>query len=121
MWTAYRFDRLSRNEIRIAIARFAFRAWALPWRQWITVGDGWRTNLHGLPGPSGEQGLHVVEYKFGGGSTVNAGFSKRRAVWSPTAEISRLRRSIREMCGFTGRYGVADIAVHLARKTSYLA
>ncbi|TGV64794.1 hypothetical protein EN801_045700, partial [Mesorhizobium sp. M00.F.Ca.ET.158.01.1.1] len=36
-------------------------------------------------------------------------------------DLARLRRSIREACGFAGGYGIADAVVHLARKTSYLA
>ncbi|MER9326499.1 hypothetical protein [Mesorhizobium sp. M0488] len=110
------------DEMRIATARFAFRAWALPWRQWITVGDGWRDQFARLPFQSGEQGLQVLEYTFGGARTVSCRFLQSAdSLGIHRGDLARLRRSIREMCGFTGRYGIVDAGVHLARKTSYLA
>ena len=111
------------DESRIAIARVAFRAWALPWRQWITIGNGWQEQFARLPFPSGEQGLHVVEYTLGGGRVASCRFlqTARGGLVAHRGDLAGLRRSIREMCGFTGRYGVADAGVHLARKTSYLA
>ncbi|TGU57898.1 hypothetical protein EN790_33970, partial [Mesorhizobium sp. M2D.F.Ca.ET.147.01.1.1] len=36
-------------------------------------------------------------------------------------DLATLRRSIREMCGYTGRFAIADAAVHLARKACYLS
>jgi len=109
------------DELRIAIARFAFRAWALPWRQWVTVGDRWKDQFARLPSLSGEQGLRVVEYTFGGGRTVNCQIRQSADdLVVHRGDLARLRRSIREMSGFTGRYGIADAAVHLVRKTSYL-
>ncbi|TGQ68565.1 hypothetical protein EN829_017585 [Mesorhizobium sp. M00.F.Ca.ET.186.01.1.1] len=109
------------DEVRIAIARFAFRARALPWRQWIAVGEGWKDQFARLPPLSGEQGLHVVEYTFGGGRAVSCRFQQSAdGLVAHRGDLARLRRSIREMCGFTGRYGIADGAVHLVRKASYL-
>lgn len=110
------------DEIRIAIARFAFRAWTLPWNQWVAVGDRWKDQLARLPSLSDEQGLHVVEYTFGGGRTVSCRFLESPdGLAAQRGDLARLRRSIREMCGFTGAHGIADAAVHLGRKTSYLA
>ncbi|MFK0689087.1 hypothetical protein ACFX5Q_12880 [Mesorhizobium sp. IMUNJ 23033] len=116
------------DEIRIAIARFAFRARAFPWSRWITLPDRWKDQLARLPSlpsePSlpGEQSLHVVEYTFGGGRTAICRFRKSGDdLVADYGDLARLRRSIREMSGFTGHYAVADAAVHLVRKTSYLA
>ncbi|MDX8491197.1 hypothetical protein RFN29_06360 [Mesorhizobium sp. VK22B] len=109
------------DELRITIARFAFRAWAPPWRQWITVGDGWKDQIARLPFLPGESGLRVVECEFGRGGPVNCRFLQSAdGLAAHRGDLARLRRSIREMCGFTGRYGIADAAVHLTRKTSYL-
>ncbi|WP_245460289.1 hypothetical protein [Mesorhizobium sp. M1B.F.Ca.ET.045.04.1.1] len=111
----------SEDELRITIARFAFRAWAPPWRQWITVGDGWKDQIARLPFLSSESELRVMEYELGGGRTVSCRFMQSGdGLAAHRGDLARLRRSIREMCGFTGRYGIADAAVHLARKTSYL-
>lgn len=110
------------DEIRIAIARFAFRAWALPWRQWITVGDAWRDQFARLPFPSSEQSVDVVEYMFAGGKAVSCRFVQNAdGLVVHRGDLARLRRAIRAVCGFTGRYEIADASIHLARKTTYLA
>lgn len=110
------------DEARITIIRFAFRAWVLPWRQWVPVRDRWEDQFARLPFRCSQQGLHVVEYTFGGGRTASCRFRQSDdGLVAHRRDLTRLRRSIREMCGFTGRYGIADAAVHLARKTSYLA
>ncbi|MEI9413424.1 hypothetical protein [Mesorhizobium sp. Cs1321R2N1] len=110
------------DEIRVTIARFAFRTWALPWRQWITVGGGWRDQFARPPLPSGQQGLGVAEYTLGGGRLASCRFLQSvDGLMANRRDLARLRRSIREACGFTGGYGIADAGVHLARKTSYLA
>ncbi|MER9296220.1 hypothetical protein NKI38_06930 [Mesorhizobium sp. M0621] len=110
------------DEIRIAIARFVFRAWGPPWRQWITVGNGWKDQFARLPFLSGEHGLHVVEYTFGGGRSASCRFLQSTdSLLAHRGDLYRLRRSIREMCGYTGSYGIADAVIHLVRKTSYLA
>ena len=110
------------DEIRIAIARLAFRAWTLTWRRWVIVGDRWKDQLARLPFASDGQGLHVVEYPFGGGRTVICRFRQTAdTLVAHRGDLASLRRSIREKDGFTGRYGVADGAVHLVRKSSYLA
>jgi thymidylate kinase len=109
------------DELRITIARFAFRAWALPGKQWISVGDRWKDQFACLPFLPCEQGWHVVEYAFGG-RTVSCRFRQSaEGLVAHRGDLARLRRSIREMSGFTGRYGIADATVHLVRKTSYLA
>ncbi|TIR42073.1 MAG: hypothetical protein E5X16_02240, partial [Mesorhizobium sp.] len=54
------------DELRIAIARFAFRASALPWRQWITLDEGWKQHFARLPSTSDEHGLQVVDCTFDG-------------------------------------------------------
>ena len=110
------------DEIRIAIARFAFRAWALPWERWVALDDHWKDQLARLPLLSGEQGLHIVEYTFGGGRSVSCRFLQSAdGLAARRGDVTRLRRSIREMCGFTAVHRIADAAVHLVRKTSYLA
>lgn len=110
------------DEIRIALARFAFRAWTLTWRRWVIVGDRWKDQLARLPFASGGQGLHVVEYPFGGGRTVICRLRQTAdGLVVHRGDLASLRRTIREMAGFTGRHGVADAAVHLVRKNSYLA
>lgn len=109
------------DELRMTIARFAFRAWTLPWRQWIAVGNRWKDQFACLPFQPGEQGLHTVEFALGG-RTVSCRFRQNAdGLLAHRGDLARLRRSIREMSGFTGRYGIADAAVHLVRKTSYLA
>ncbi|MEO5758919.1 MAG: hypothetical protein ABIQ51_18875 [Mesorhizobium sp.] len=111
------------DEIRMAIARFAFRTWTtLPWKQWVAMGDHRPNQLARLPFPSDEQGLHVAEYSFGGGRAVSCRFLQSPdGLAAQRGDLARLRRSIRAMCGLTAVHGIADAAVHLARKTSYLA
>lgn len=110
------------DEIRIAIARFAFGLWTLPWTRWIPVRIAWKDQLSRLPSTSSKQGPSVVGYKFGRGRTVSCriqpnedGFVVHRG------DLARLRRAIRHRCGFSGDSGIADAAVHVVRKTSYLA
>lgn len=110
------------DELRIAIARFAFRAWALPWKRWIAVDDGWKQHFTRLPLPCDEQGLQVVECTFGGTETVRCRFRQSaEGLAAHRGDLATLRRSIREMCGYTGRFAIADAAVHLARKACYLS
>ncbi|MDG4902219.1 MULTISPECIES: hypothetical protein [unclassified Mesorhizobium] len=110
------------DELRIAIARFAFRASALPWRQWITLDEGWKQHFARLPSTSDEHGFQVVDCTFDGARTVRCRFLQSAdALAAHRGDLARLRRSIREMCGYTGRPPIADAAVHLVRKTCYLA
>ncbi|WP_189343888.1 MULTISPECIES: hypothetical protein [unclassified Mesorhizobium] len=110
------------DELRITIARFAFRAWALPWQQWVTIGGGWKDQISRLPILPGESGSRVVEYTLGGGRTVSCRLRQDGdGLAAHRGDLAKLRRAIREMGGFMGRYGIADAAVHLARKSSYLA
>lgn len=110
------------DEIRISIARFAFRGWTLPWTRWVPVGLAWKDQLSCLPSTSSKQGPSVVGYEFGRGRTVSCriqpnedGFVVHRG------DLARLRRAIRHRCGFSGDSGIADAAVHVVRKASYLA
>ncbi|MDX8442907.1 hypothetical protein [Mesorhizobium australafricanum] len=110
------------DELRLTIARFAFRGWTLPLRRWVTMRHHWRDQFAQLPfAPSG-QGLHVVEFAFGGERTATCRFRQSGDdLVAHRGDLVRLRRSIREMCGFTERHEIADTAVHLVRKSSYLA
>ena len=110
------------DEIRIAIARFAFRVWALPWQQWVAIAGDWTDQLANLPSVAGEQGLYVAEYKFGRGETVKCRIRQGASgLFVHRGDLARLRHSLRERSGFTKAGGIADPAVHLVRKTSYLA
>lgn len=110
------------DELRLTIARFAFRGWTLPWQRWVTMHHHWRDPFAQLPFAPGEQGLHGVEFAFGGRRTVNCRFRQSGSdLLVHRGDLARLRRSIREMCGFAQRHAIADTAVHLVRKTSYLA
>ncbi|CDX13986.1 conserved hypothetical protein [Mesorhizobium sp. ORS 3324] len=110
------------DELRLTIARFAFRGWTLPWQRWVTMHHHWRDPFAQLPFAPGEQGLHVVEFAFGGRRTVSCRFRQSgNDLVVHRADLARLRRSIRDMCGFADRHAITDAAVHLARKASYLA
>ena len=110
------------DAMRVAIARFAFRVWALPWRRWVPVPDGWKRQFARLPSLSTQQGVHVVGYQLGHARTATCRIRKDDDhLGVHRGDLLRLRRSIREICGFTSPWGIADLAIHLARKTSYLA
>ncbi|MBS3651681.1 transposase [Pseudaminobacter sp. 19-2017] len=110
------------DEIRIAIARFAFRAWALPWRRWVAISGDWKDQLAKLPAVPGEQGVHVAECRFGRTGMVSCRIRQEGdGLAVDRRDLTRLRHSIRQMSGFTGSGGIADPAVHLVRKISYRA
>lgn len=110
------------DEIRIAIARFAFRVWALPWRRWIAISGDWAEQVANLPSVPGAQGLYVAEYRLGPGEAVKCRIRQGESgLFVHRGDLARLRQSLRERSGFTKAGGVADPAVHLVRKTSYLA
>lgn len=110
------------DEIRIAIARFAFRAWALPWRRWVAIPGDWKDQLAKLPAVPGEQGVHVAECRFGRTGMVSCRIRQEGdGLAVHRRDLTRLRHSIRQMSGFTGSGGIADPAVHLVRKISYRA
>ena len=110
------------DEMRIAIVRFAFRVWALPWGRWMPLPSGWKEQFAGFPSLSARQGVHVMEHHLGHSRTAICRIRKDEDdLVVHCGDLARLRHSMREMSGFTSRYGIADVAVHLARKTSYLA
>jgi thymidylate kinase len=110
------------DEIRLAIARFAFRVWALPWSRRVAIPGDWKDRLSNLPSVSDEQAWHVAEYKFGRSGTVTCRFRQSEGgLVVLHGDLARLRHSIREHSGFTRAGGIADAAVHLVRKTGYLA
>lgn len=110
------------DEIRLAIARFAFRVWALPWQQWVAIPGDWKDKLAKLPGVPDALGLHVAEYEFGCGQTVKCRIRQGEGgLVVDRGDLARLRHSIRERSGFSRSGGIVDPAIHLVRKSSYLA
>ena len=109
------------DEIRLALARFAFRVRALPWKRWVAVRGIW-TDPARLSSLSGGQGAHVAEFEFGSGRAARCRIRQDGdSLAVHRGDLARLRRSIRERCGFTTGSKIVDPVVHLARKTSYLA
>lgn len=109
------------DEIRIAIARFAFRVWRFPWRQWVVISGNWKEQLSRLRSESGESGLHHVEFKLGCGAVTCRVRPSEGGLLVHGGDLARLRHAIRHRSGFSIVSGMTDAAVHLARKSSYLA
>ncbi len=110
------------DEIRIAIARFAFRVWTRPWTRWVAVPGDWKDQLSRLPSQPGEQGSHLVEYNSGRGETMSCRIRPTEDGFVVhCTDLARLRRSIRHSCGFSRGSGLTDAMVHFIRKTSYLS
>ncbi|WP_018237160.1 hypothetical protein [Ensifer sp. BR816] len=110
------------DEIRMAIARFAFRVWTRPWTRWVAVPGYWKEQLSRLPPRAGDEDFHLVEYKFGRGSTMTCRIRPSDDSFVVhSADLAKLRRSIRHGCGFSEGAGLADATVHFIRKSSYLA
>ncbi|MBD9373711.1 hypothetical protein IB238_13875 [Rhizobium sp. ARZ01] len=108
------------DEVRLAVARFAFRLWTRPWTRWVAVPGCWKDQLSSLPMRSGEPGLHVVEYA-GRHGTVSCRIRPSKDGFVVHCDdLARLRRSIRHRCGFSGGSSLADAVVHVMRKTSYV-
>jgi thymidylate kinase len=109
------------DELRLTIARFAFRRGTLSGSRWITLHGQWRETFAQLPSPPGESGMHVVEFAFGGEDRPRCRVRQSgHDLVIHGDDLVRLRHSIRGMCGFTEGGAFADAAVHVARKTSYL-
>jgi len=109
------------DELRLTIARFAFRGWALSRSRWITLHGQWREAFAQLPSAPGEKDVHVVEFAFGGEGAPSCRFRQSAGdLIVRGGDLITLRHSIRGMCGFTEGGAFADAAVHVARKTSYL-
>lgn len=109
------------DEIRIALARFAFRMWALPWTPWLTLRGEWKTQLARLSSLPGERGLSIIHYTFGRSAPVSCRIRQTEAGLAVhRGDLARLRRSIREKGGFARGFSIADPAVHIARKATYL-
>lgn len=108
-------------ELRRAITRFAFGCWAPPWRRWVAL----RANLADLlarqPIPLREDEQHVVEFTVDRGRHVRCRVRRHRdRLLVHHGDVRKLRRSIRQNCGFGG-LGIVDFAVHLTRKFSYVS
>ncbi|OAP42309.1 hypothetical protein ATB98_06325 [Sinorhizobium saheli] len=109
------------DEIRLSLARFAFRLWRLPWQQWVTIGGNWKEQLSRLESASGGNAPHRVEFKLGRDAVSCRVRPSGRGLLVHGGDLAGLRRAIRRRAGFSTVSGMADAAVHLVRKTSYLA
>lgn len=107
------------DEIRLSIGRFAFRLWGWPWTRWLALPGDWEDHLAQLPFQSGER---VIKYDNGRNGSLGCRIRRsENGIEVCRADLARLRRSIRHRCGFSRRTGLADAAVHVARKASYLS
>lgn len=110
------------DEIRIALARFAFRLWTPPWKRWVAIRGGCKGRLSRLPSAPGEPGTYVVEYDRGRSRSMSCRIRPSEdGILVHCGDFARLRLSLRRRCGFSSFSGVADAAVHVVRKVSYLA
>ena len=108
-------------ELRRAITRYAFGFWAPPWRRWVVLRGDWEGLLARQPLLLGEDGQHVVEFVADRGRNMSCRIRRDNDnMLIHRGDLRKLRRSIRDECGFAG-LGIADFAVHLARKASYAA
>ncbi|KRD64075.1 hypothetical protein IB265_34245 [Ensifer sp. ENS10] len=110
------------DEVRISIARFAFRLWTLPWKRWVAIRGSRKEQLARLSPAPGEPNSYIIEYKFGRGRSVSCRIRPSEdGILVHSGDLARLRLSLRQRCGFSRASGIADAAVHFVRKASYLA
>jgi len=108
-------------ELRRAITRFAFGSWVPPWRRWVVLRANLELVIPRLSLPVGEDGYHFLEFVADRDRNVRCRIRRENGnVLIHRGDLRKVRRSIRNGCGFAGP-GIADFAVHLTRKASYVA
>lgn len=108
------------TELRRAITRFAFGCWTPPWKSWVALcGLGvMLSHSSSLSDKDQHRSDEIVLNCYGTSNCRLRGDNDTLLVH--TSDLRKLRRAIRQECGFRGP-AVTDFVVHLSRKTTYLA